>query len=84
MQHVYILQCGYDVVFCSSAISVVYKSLVKRLTPEQASDVISYMSLTRLFHRDAVYFYAAPHGLTWAIKQLVVHKKSPTVKATIV
>ena len=76
MKHVYIIQCGYDVVFCSSAISPAYQALSKRLTPEQANDLISYMSLTRLFKRDAVYFYVAPHGLTWAIKQLVVKKKS--------
>jgi len=76
VKHVYILQCGIDVVFCSSAIKAAHKALNHRLTPEQANFLISYMSLTRLFNRDNIYQLAIPHGVTWVIKKLAVHKKA--------
>ena len=76
MRYVYILQCGIDVVFCSSAIKAAHQALNNRLTPDQANILISYMSLTRLFNRDHIYELAIPHGITWVIKKLAVQKKA--------
>jgi len=74
MKHVFIIQCGVDVVFCSKSLSQAYEYLLKRLSVDQISRVLSYMSVTRHFRKHDSYMVLSPESLTWYIKKLVVQK----------
>ncbi len=76
MKHVYIVQCGVDVVFCSSSILCAYEYLFSRLTVAQQARIVSYMSVTRHFKLHDSFMVLSPDALTWYIKQLIVQKKS--------
>lgn len=75
MKYVFIVQCGNAILLCAGTASFAYESLAKQLPASQQSYLISYMSLTRLFKRDAIYCLAIPMAMTWYIKKLPVHKK---------
>ncbi len=74
MKHVYIVQCGIDVVCCSSSISYAYRYLAKRLAHDEVYLLKSYMSVTRHFNKHSSYFVALPNSLTWWIKKLPVQR----------
>jgi len=74
MKYVFIIQCGVDVVFCSKSLSQAYQYLHRRLSMDQLSRTLSYMSVSRHFRDHRSYMVLSPDSLTWYIKKLEVQK----------